>query len=833
VLVLTLILTVVFMNGEKLGIKVISDEDAESYSGSTYFTENDLDGNWAENKYTTYISLDGSGGKIDGNGAYFLDGDLVISNAGWYVISGALDDGGIVVDAYDSSKVWIRLDGVTLSCTDDACLRVDQADKVFLTLAEGTENSFTSGDSYSEEALADNTGGTIFSHDDLTINGSGSLTITAGYKHGIDVNDSLVITGGSITITAPEDGIHVNDSFRYKDASLTIDAGDDAIHSDAELYVESGVILIKSCYEGLEAVTIDVAGGDITVYSTDDGFNANGNSGGMNFGGGGFGGMGFGGRDFSAGSSDGTGFGGQGSGADSSDGAGSSGEGSDGTGSSSEASGSEGTDGQGFGGRGFGGRGFGGQRFGGMNSASAESTGDATSDAQGTMSATGTDGGQDMAAADGAGNDRASMPADASQQSVSSESDAVETYIRISGGTITIINETGRDADGLDSNGSIYIEGGDIRVSLLGDGSNCAIDYGSESGGECVVTGGTIMAFGGSSMAEEFSSSSTQCAVLYNLDSTMPADTTFSVSDADGKEILSYTPACSYSSVSFSSPELAVGETYTVAYGENSAELAIDSTAMSVGTASGMGGMGGMMHGNMRGDQQGNMTQGSMTQDSMSQDNADSSLQNSAGSVPQGNVDSSDQDIANSNGTAQENTDGAAQNSAGTNSTAQDSADGNGATQGNPGSMPQRNEDSSSNTTQSSANSKGSMQGNAGNMPQDSADATLQGDGTGTAQGDASDTTTESLPGQPGEAGSDRPAPPDGQMGEMADFSQMNDLPQGRNAENSASASDSSGSGNSSSFVSLEELDMNVWILLGASFLTLAAAIIFAMKYRR
>jgi hypothetical protein len=438
-----------------------------------------------------------------------------------------------------------------------------------------------------------------------------------------------------------------------------------------------------------------------------------------------------------------------------------------------------------------------------------------------------------MAAADGAGNDRASMPADASQQSGSSESDAVETYIRISGGTITIINETGRDADGLDSNGSIYIDGGDIRVSLLGDGSNCAIDYGSESGGECVVTGGTIMAFGGSSMAEEFSSNSTQCAVLYNLDSTMPADTTFSVSDADGKEILSYTPACSYSSVSFSSPELAVGETYTVAYGENSAELAIDSTAMSVGTASGMGGMGGMMHGNMRGDQQGNMTQGSMTQDSMSQDNADSSLQNSAGSVPQGNVDSSDQYSANSNGTAQENTDGAAQNSAGTNSTAQDSADGNGATQGNPGSMPQRNEDSSSNTTQSSANSNGSMQGNAGNMPQDSADATLQGDGTGTAQGDASDTTTESLPGQPGEAGSDRPAPPDGQMGEMADFSQMNDFPQERNAENSASASDSSGSGNSSSFVSLEELDMNVWILLGASFLTLAAAIIFAMKYRR
>ena len=52
VLVLTLLLTVAFMNGEKLGIRVVADEDAESYSGSTYFTANDLDGDWADNAYT-------------------------------------------------------------------------------------------------------------------------------------------------------------------------------------------------------------------------------------------------------------------------------------------------------------------------------------------------------------------------------------------------------------------------------------------------------------------------------------------------------------------------------------------------------------------------------------------------------------------------------------------------------------------------------------------------------------------------------------------------------------------------------------------------------------
>lgn len=490
VLVLTLLLTVAFMNGKKLGIKAVIDEDAESYSGSTYFTENDLDGDWADNAYTTDITLDSSGGKIDGNGAYFLNGDLVISNGGWYVLSGTLEGGSIIVDAHDSSKVWIRLNGVTVNCSDDACIQIDQADKVFLTLAEGTENTLTSGSSYSEDARSDNTGGTIFSHDDLTINGSGSLTIEAGYKHGIDGNDSLVITGGTISITAPQDGIHVNDSFRLTEASLTIDAGDDAIHSDDKLYVESGTILITSCYEGLEATAIDIAGGDITIYPSDDGLNANNGSPSIGFGG-------------------------------------------------------------------------------------------DTDRELPPMS------GKVPAIPSG---DRSQMPEKAETEN-DMTSDQEETYIRIGGGNLTIINETGRDADGLDSNGSIYIDGGTILVSLSGDGSNCAIDYGSESGGECVVTGGTVLAFGGSDMAEAFSSDSTQCAVLYNLDSVMQAGTLFQVINSTGEEVLSYTPACSYSSIAFSSPALTVNEIYTVVYGENSVELTLESTVMTVGNSRKKGGM--------------------------------------------------------------------------------------------------------------------------------------------------------------------------------------------------------------------------------------------------
>lgn len=536
VLVLTLLLTVAFMNGKRLGIQVVADEDAESYRGSAYFTENDLDGNWADNAYTTYIILDSNGGKIDGNGAYFLNGDLVIANGGWYVISGTLKDGSIIVDSQDSSKVWIRLDGVNVNCSDDACIQINQADKVFLTLAEGTENTLTSGRSYSEDALSDNTGGVIFSHDDLTINGSGSLAIEAGYQHGIDGNDSLVITGGTISITAPQDGIHVNDSLRYTEASLTVEAGDDAIHSGDELYVESGTILIKSCYEGLEATTIDIAGGDITIYPGDDGINA-----------------------------------------------------------------SNGSSVSGFGGA--------------MGDRMPAMTGEVPHMAEK----------EELEKAV-----ERDMP-----------SEQQEVYIRIGGGNLTIINETGRDADGLDSNGSIYIDGGTILVSLTGDGSNCAIDFGSESGGKCIVTGGTVLAFGGSDMAEAFSSESTQCAILYNLDSVMQEETKFQVINSEGEEVLSYTPDCSYSSIAFSSPALTVNETYTVVSGDHSDELTLGSTAITVGDSGASAG--GMQPGsrfNMKPDDLENTERGFLSeQEGISASERSASADGKRGTPPQQNDD--------------------------------------------------------------------------------------------------------------------------------------------------------------------------------------------------
>ena len=600
IVAVSLLLTVLFMNGESLGITMIVDEDAESYSGTTYFTTNDQNSDW-DTEGATVITLTGDGAEISGNGAYVNSQEVVITEAGRYVVSGSLSDGKITVDAHNSSKVWILLDGVDINCSDDACIRVDQAEKVFLTLAENSVNTLTSGSTYSDTALQDGTDGAIFAHDDLTINGSGSLAVTAEYRHGIAANDDLVITGGTITITAAADAIHANDSVSIKDAQITVDAGDDGIvtaneeengymyiesgtiditsvgdgihttgditiaggsitiaagddgiHSDQFVYIEDGEILINECYEGIEALIIDVSGGDITVYPEDDGFNANG------------------------GSSDMFGFGG-------------------------------------------------GPGQGGMHTQTSD-----TDTAEGHASETDTAEGQSSETDPVEG--QASVTDTAERQASVTDTASEETYIAISGGTITIINDSGRDADGLDSNEDIRISGGTIYISLLGTGSNCAVDYGSESGGVAEITGGTIIACGASSMAEGFSSTSTQASILYNTSTVADEGTTLALKDGEGNVLLLWEVPCSFSSALISCPEMQVGNSYQVVIGDSSEELTIEEISASYGDDQGGmtgGSMGGMQHGGgFEGWPFNDTTEGKTSEDSASEDSTENAQSN-------------------------------------------------------------------------------------------------------------------------------------------------------------------------------------------------------------
>ena len=567
VLAFTLIVTVLFMNGQSFGIELMVDADSEAHSDNEYFTENDEISDW-DTASATYITLDGDSITVSGNNAYEYEGNLVIAGSGKFVVSGTLDDGYITVDANANSKVWILLDGVDISCSDNACLRVDEADKVFLTLAEGTANTLSGGGELSDEALEDGSYGVIFAHDDLTINGSGSLQINAGYKHGIKANDDLVITGGTITIDAPADGIHVNDSFRLKEASvsitagddgilteneesyfylesgnitlsaegdgihsngdvmiaggtITMDAGDDGIHADGDVEIEDGLIAMNSCYEGIEGVSITVSGGDITIYPTDDGFNAS-------------------------------------------------------SGSSSED---------------------------GMFQNRGGNPGNMRLSENGMQPPEGTEFTPEngmQPPGEFADRQQETGESDNAADSGNTQEDT-ENYIRISGGTITIVNENGNDADGLDSNGDIFITGGDIRISLADNGSNCAIDAATENGGVAEISGGTVIACGSSSMAEGFASSSTQCSILYNISSGMDAGTYLAVKDDAGTEILSWELPCSFSSALVSSPDMQIGETYTVSAGENEETVSLSEISASLGDARSMMAAGNMNRGGMHG----------------------------------------------------------------------------------------------------------------------------------------------------------------------------------------------------------------------------------------
>ncbi len=291
-------------------------------SKSEMFTERDLSGDYDESEAET-ITLNGSSAETSAKSGVSIDGSAItITEEGVYVVSGTLSDGQIIVEADDAAKVQIVLKDASITSSDSAALYVKSADKVFVTLAEGTENTLANGGSFVADGDT-NVDGAVFAKDDVTFNGSGSLTINspAGHgvvgkddvkfaggtytitaaKHGVQANDSVRLAESDVTVTSgsEKDGIHVSDdadaeegtesdSFFYMaDGSLTVSSGDDGIHADASVIIEGGTIVVNESYEGIEGLSINISGGSTTVTATDDGLNAaggNASSGSQTFG---------------------------------------------------------------------------------------------------------------------------------------------------------------------------------------------------------------------------------------------------------------------------------------------------------------------------------------------------------------------------------------------------------------------------------------------------------------------------------------------------------------------------------------------------------------------
>ena len=237
------------INLEDDSTTVTVGDDTEADTSET--DETKVDETQADESETDGTKAASSGVSISGN-------IITISKEGTYVLSGALSEGQIVVDA-DSAKVQLVLDNVDITCASSAAIYVKNADKTFITLAEGSENILMNTAEY--EAIDDNNiDAVIFSKDDLTLNGKGTLTINSEYGHGIVSKDDLKLVSGTCNITAKNHALSGKDSVRIAAGTYNLTSGKDGIHSENADDDEKGFVYIAS--------------GDFTIESTGDGIDA-------------------------------------------------------------------------------------------------------------------------------------------------------------------------------------------------------------------------------------------------------------------------------------------------------------------------------------------------------------------------------------------------------------------------------------------------------------------------------------------------------------------------------------------------------------------------------
>lgn len=518
------------------------------------FTLRDLDGSWDEDA-AVRIRLEGDSASCDSSAVQISGATVTIAAEGVYVLTGTLSDGEIIVNCSKEEKVQLVLNGAEIHSADFAAIYVAQADKVFLTLADGTVNTLTNGGSFtaSDESNVD---AVIFAKDDLTINGSGALLITSPGGHGVVGKDEVTICGGSFEITSAKTAISGKDSLSVSSGVFKLIAGTDAMKSENDdttlgnVYLAGGSYNLSADGDGVSASgTLTVAGGSYTVLTGSGGNDTDKSQKGMK-----------------AGSAltilDGTIWV-----SSTDDSIHSNGSITVLAGTLNLSSGDDGVH---------------------ADDTVTVAGGSVTVRESyegieglkiclrgGELEITASDdglnagGGGDSSGYGGRGGDMFSGNSDA--------------LLEISGGTVTV-NAGG---DGLDTNGSLNLSGGTVTVYGPTNDGNGSLDYGTDA----AVTGGSLIALGSSGMAVNFRSA-TQGAILLNVGS-QSAGTTVTLTDADGNVLLSCTAEKAFAAVNLTCPELAQGGTYTVTAGAFSQTITLDSLIIGSGGTGGPGGPGG------------------------------------------------------------------------------------------------------------------------------------------------------------------------------------------------------------------------------------------------
>lgn len=591
------------------------------------FTDRDYETDYDESS-SVHIELNGTAAEADSDSVQISGSTITITEEATYIISGTLDDGMIIVDAPDTAKLQLVFDGVDINSETSAPLYIPEADKVFVTLAEGSENTLSNGGTFT--AVDDsNIDSAIFSRQDLTLNGSGSLTVTSPAGHGIVSNDDLVITGGTYTVSCASHGLKANDSVRITgETALSLYSGKDGIHAendeDASLgfvYISDGAVEIEAEGDGISAgAYMQIADGTFQITAGGGSENASSESS-DSWGE-------WGGAPGQPGGRGGSGGGGM-RGTDPGRNGGAPDQGTPETGESAEAlsfteslavSDSE-------------------------ESAAAEddssasmkgikSTGDmlisggnftidsADDSVHSNASVTAAGGSFEIASGDDAFHADDTLTVSGGTINITESYEGLEAlYLNIQDGDITVVSTDdglnaaggtdssgttgGRDGmfgggdrmgggpggggmssgsggsieisggtlyinasgDGIDANGSLTISGGYTVVEGPAQGDTATLDYDTTA----EITGGTFIGTGASGMAQTFSDS--EQGVISVSAGEQSAGTGITLTDQNGNEIISYTPELSFAVVILSSPDITSGETYTITVGEASGEF--------------------------------------------------------------------------------------------------------------------------------------------------------------------------------------------------------------------------------------------------------------------
>lgn len=545
------------------------------------FTDRDGKTEYDESKAVS-IKLNGTSATSSSNSVKISGSTVTITEEATYVISGTLTDGMIIVNAEDTAKLQIVLNGVDITSKTSASLYILEADKVFVTLADGKANTLANGGSFT--AIDENNiDAVVFSKQDLTFNGSGSLTVTSPAAHGIVCKDDLVFTGGTYTVNSASHGLDANDSVRISSSTkLTIDAGKDGIHcentDDASLgfiYISDGTMNIEAEGDGIAAgayVQIENGTFDLLIGGgSENGSNASsGNYGGF-MGGGGHGGM----RPGSSQSS---------------------------TTSTDESSTS----------------------MKGIKAANSLLISDGTfkidsadDSVHSDVSVTINGGTFEIASGDDAIHAEENLTITAGTFNITESYEGLEALnIDVKGGEFKIVASDdglnaaggtdssgttgGRDGmfgggkhgmgggmssgngsivisggnlyvkasgDGIDANGTLTISGGYTVVTGPTQGDTATLDYDRSA----TITGGTFIGTGASGMAQTFSESK-QGVVAVSV-GNQSAGTKILLKDNNGKTIIEHTPELNFAIVILSSPDIVSGKTYTITVGSESGEF--------------------------------------------------------------------------------------------------------------------------------------------------------------------------------------------------------------------------------------------------------------------